>query len=67
METPAGSSYTRALMVMPDDPATIMIIGGGRLGGANNSVQVTTVNIEPNMPTLEQCSAGSGGNSTYRR
>ncbi|KAL1586879.1 hypothetical protein WHR41_04046 [Cladosporium halotolerans] len=64
LETPAGASYTRALMVMPDDPATIMIIGGGRLGGADNSVQVTTVDIEPKMPTLGQCSAGGGGNGT---
>jgi hypothetical protein len=66
LETPAGSSYTRALMVMPDDPAIIMIIGGGVLGGANNSVHVTTVNIEPNMPTLGQCKASSSGNYTGR-
>jgi hypothetical protein len=47
-------------MVMPDDPATIMIIGGGHLGGANNSVQVTTVKIEPNVPTLGQCKVNNG-------
>lgn len=66
LETPAASGYTRALMVMPDDPATIMIIGGGHLGGANNSVQVTTVNIEPNMPSLGQCKLSSGANYTGR-
>jgi hypothetical protein len=43
-----------------------MIIGGGHLGGADNSVQVTTVNIEPNMPTLGQCKVGNGGNYTRR-
>jgi hypothetical protein len=57
LEVPVDSSYTRSLMVMPDDPANIMIIGGGRLGGADNKVQVSTVNIEPNMPTLGQCKA----------
>lgn len=68
LETTAPSSYTRALMVMPDDPAVIMIISGGHLGGLNNSVQVNTVNIEPQLPTLGQCNAGSGGNSTgYKR
>nr|OQO30930.1 hypothetical protein B0A51_04157 [Rachicladosporium sp. CCFEE 5018] len=29
LNTTAGSSYTRALMVLPDDPAIIMIIGVG--------------------------------------
>lgn len=64
LETRADSSYTRPLMVMADDPANIMIVGGGRLGGTENSVQVTTVSIEPNVPTLGQCNAVLGGNGT---
>nr|OQO26526.1 hypothetical protein B0A51_07929 [Rachicladosporium sp. CCFEE 5018] len=68
LNTTAASSYTRALMVMPDDPAIIMIIGGGVLGGEDNSVQVTTVKIEPNLPKFGRCNAGSRANATgYRR
>jgi hypothetical protein len=57
LEVPVEASYTRSLMVMPDDPANIMIVGGGRLGGTDNKVQISTVNIEPKMPTLGQCNA----------
>ena len=44
VNTPAGMSYTRSLRVLPgrDD---VLIVGGGVLNGANNSVQATTVNI----------------------
>jgi hypothetical protein len=55
LEVPVEASYTRSLMVMPDDPANIMIVGGGRLGGADNKVQVSVVNVEPKMPTLGLC------------
>ncbi|KAK6438963.1 hypothetical protein LTR95_004827 [Oleoguttula sp. CCFEE 5521] len=67
LDTNAGSSYTRALMVMPDDPGLIMIIGGGVLGGEDNSVQVSTVNIEPMLPLLGQCNTGSRADATGYR
>ena len=43
--TPAGTSYTRSLLVLPNDPSRIMIIGGGVLGGEDNSVQVNTIDL----------------------
>lgn len=46
LRTPAGSSYTRSLLVLPDDPARIMIAAGGVLGGEDNQVLVTTINID---------------------
>ncbi|KAK5681420.1 hypothetical protein LTS10_005950 [Elasticomyces elasticus] len=45
-QTPAGSSYTRSLLVLPNDPSRIMIAAGGVLGGQNNSVLVTTIDID---------------------
>ena len=45
LETPAGSSYTRSLLVMPNDPSVIMIVAGGVLGGEDNEVLVTTIEV----------------------
>ena len=47
LATPAGTSYTRSLLVMPDDPSRIMIAAGGVLGGEDNMVNVTTIDVEP--------------------
>ena len=46
IETPAGSSYTRSLLVMPDNPSIILIAGGGVLGGTDNKVLVTTIYLD---------------------
>lgn len=46
LATPAGRSYTRSLLVLPNDPSRIMIIAGGVLGGEDNSVLVTTIDID---------------------
>ncbi|KAK3717728.1 hypothetical protein LTR37_005499 [Vermiconidia calcicola] len=45
LATPAGTSYTRSLLVLSNNPSRIMIIGGGVLGGENNSVLVTTIDL----------------------
>lgn len=67
LETGAAPSYTRALMVMPEDPSVVMIIGGGVLGGEDNKVLVSTVSIAPNMPTLGECNAPAGNMTGYGR
>jgi hypothetical protein len=46
LETPAGRSYTRSLLVLPDVPSRVMIAAGGVLGGEDNQVLVTTVEID---------------------
>ena len=46
LEVPAGASYTRSLLVLPNDPSRIMIVAGGVLGGEDNSVLVTTIDLE---------------------
>ena len=45
LKTLAGTSYTRSLLVLPDDPDRIMIAAGGLLGGEDNMVNVTTVDL----------------------
>ena len=47
--TPEGVSYTRNLRVLPDE-SKILITGGGVLGGENNSVTTSSINITPNAP-----------------
>lgn len=48
--------------------AKVTIIGGGQLGDGNKThVQVTIVDIEPNMPTLEMCNAVGGGNDVRHK
>lgn len=51
VETPAGASYTRSLMVMPDT-SRVMIVAGGVLGGEHNSVLATTIDVTPVGPEL---------------
>lgn len=46
LETPAGTSYTRSLLVLPNDPSKIMIVAGGVLGGEDNSVLVTIIDVD---------------------
>ncbi|KAI7364983.1 BNR/Asp-box repeat protein [Hortaea werneckii] len=46
LEVPAGASYTRSLLVLPNNPSRIMIVAGGVLGGEDNSVLVTTIDLE---------------------
>ncbi|GAB7341087.1 hypothetical protein MBLNU457_7402t1 [Dothideomycetes sp. NU457] len=44
VDTPEGTSYSRSLRVL-DDPRMVLIAGGGVLGGANNSVTASVVDI----------------------
>lgn len=46
LQTPAGSSYTRSLLVLPNDQSRIMIAAGGVLAGEDNKVLVTTIDID---------------------
>ena len=43
--TPEGESYSRSLRVLPGGN-DVLITGGGPLGGANNSVTTSSINIE---------------------
>ncbi|KAF2235926.1 glycoside hydrolase family 93 protein [Viridothelium virens] len=67
VDTPAAQSYTRSLRVLPGQEQ-VLIVGGGVLNGANNSVQATTVNIGSNsssagdFPPFARCEK-----DTYRR
>ncbi|KAI9654802.1 MAG: hypothetical protein M1821_005796 [Bathelium mastoideum] len=53
IDTPAGQSYTRNLRVLPgqDD---VLIVGGGVLNGANNSVQATVVDVAAESGSSER-------------
>jgi hypothetical protein len=42
LATTSPASYTRSLLVMPD-PAEILLVGAGPLGGSNNDVNANTV------------------------
>ncbi|QDS75565.1 hypothetical protein FKW77_005899 [Venturia effusa] len=42
--TPAPVQYTRSLLVMAD-PRFILIVGGGRLSGANNTVTAASIDV----------------------
>lgn len=45
--TAAGASYTRSLLVLAEDPATVLIAGAGKLPpSTTNKVQVSTFQIE---------------------
>lgn len=44
VETPESASYSRSLRVL-DDPSKVLIAGGGVLGGSNNSVTDSVVDI----------------------
>lgn len=44
LATVAASSYTRSLLVLPDQE-DILIVGGGVLNGSNNVVSASTVNV----------------------
>lgn len=57
--TPEGISYTRNLRVLPDE-GTILITGAGALGGLDNSVTTSSIDITPVGPKLASCNAGSG-------
>ncbi|KAK6864833.1 hypothetical protein PG990_005728 [Apiospora arundinis] len=44
--TPAGSSYTRSLMVFQEDPSFVLIAGGGKLPpSTTNSVQISVIQV----------------------
>lgn len=58
--TPAGASYTRNLMVMRD-PSQILITGGGALGGQNNNVLATSIDVTPRGPVRAECNAKDSG------
>jgi hypothetical protein len=60
-----GISYTRNLRVLPDK-SKILITGAGQLGGENNSVTTSSINIAPVGPSLAQCVA-NGAAGEYRR
>ncbi|GAB7352277.1 hypothetical protein MBLNU459_g2737t1 [Dothideomycetes sp. NU459] len=47
--TPEGISYTRNLRVLRDS-SKILITGGGVLGGTNNSVTTSEIDITPRVP-----------------
>jgi len=59
VSTPEGISYTRSLRVLPDE-AQILITGGGQLGGENNTVTTSSIDITPVGPKLAQCNAPAG-------
>lgn len=44
VSTPSPIQYTRSLLVMAD-PRYILIVGGGRLSGANNTVTAVSVDV----------------------
>lgn len=44
VDTPADASYTRSLRVM-NNPDHLVIIGGGPLGGTNNTVHLSVIDI----------------------
>ncbi|KAF4306219.1 Neuraminidase [Botryosphaeria dothidea] len=44
LATPEGTSYTRSLLVLPNEE-DILIAGGGVLNGASNRVTASTVNV----------------------
>ncbi|RLL99625.1 hypothetical protein CFD26_108296 [Aspergillus turcosus] len=46
IKTPAPGAYTRMLRVMAEDPKMVLINGAGPLGGSNNKVTVTMINLE---------------------
>ncbi|KAJ9625572.1 hypothetical protein H2203_004329 [Taxawa tesnikishii (nom. ined.)] len=54
--TPEPISYTRFLMVLPDEDR-LLITGGGVLSGTNNSVTTTAFDISwsPTGPSLAKC------------
>ena len=56
VNTPEGASYTRSLMVLPDQDQ-ILIVGGGVLGGDNNSVTASSVDLTPVAPQFAKCNA----------
>lgn len=56
--TPEGISYTRNLRVLPNE-GEILITGAGALGGLNNSVTTSSIDITPVRPKLASCNAGS--------
>lgn len=43
--TPEGTSYTRSLRVL-EDPSKLLIVGGGVLGGTNNTVTASVVDVK---------------------
>ena len=44
---------------MPDE-STILITGGGQLGGENNSVTTSEIDVTPIGPKLASCSTAGG-------
>ena len=54
--TPEGQSYTRSLRVL-DEEGKILIAGGGVLGGENNKVTVSKINVTPSGAPLARCAA----------
>lgn len=56
VNSPAGHSYTRNLLVLPNE-SDILITGAGVLSGTNNSVQASAMSIEPVAPANAQCNA----------
>ena len=53
--TPESTLYTHSLRVMPNEN-DILIVGGGALGGTNNSVTTATIGVNPVTPSLAKCS-----------
>lgn len=48
--TPEGVSYTRSLRIFEQDPRFLLINGAGVLGGSNNQVTVSVMNLEKSVP-----------------
>ena len=51
VQTPESVSYTRSLRVL-EDPSKLLIMGGGVLGGTNNSVTVSVVDVRADERAL---------------
>ena len=54
IDTPESTFYTHSLRVMPNEN-DILIVGGGALGGTNNSVTAATTGVNPVAPSLAKC------------
>lgn len=54
VDTPESTFYTHSLRVMPNEN-DILIVGGGALGGTNNSVTAATISVNPVAPSLAKC------------
>ncbi|KAJ5815649.1 hypothetical protein N7474_007426 [Penicillium riverlandense] len=50
VSTPEGTSYTRSLRIFEQDPRFLLINGAGVLGGEDNSVTASVVDLEKALP-----------------